>query len=124
MKMHGSKEMYANSPKFQRGEDGKMGVSKKSGPTEAEKVATEENGEVGGMPVHEHEMMGRHNLDRHMLHAKHEHEHAMHKGEGKEEMHSRHHKEMGDLHKRHESEMGSGREDMMGKAKDIMGKGE
>ncbi len=60
-----------------------------------------------------------HSLDRHMMHAKHEHEHAMHKGGGKEEMHKRHHEEMKSMHKRHEKEMhGESGEKMIEKSKE------
>ncbi len=106
----GSASMYKNSPRLEKGEDGKVGVSKNPGPTKAEKTATAENGQVGGEPIHE-EMMARHNLDRHTMHAAHEHEHAMHKGGDKHEMHERHHGEMKKMLKKHEDEMGSGRED-------------
>lgn len=111
--MHGSKQMYKDSPRLSRGDDGKMSVSKK--PTGAEKEAEKVNGQVEEMPVHEHEMSSRHNLDRHMMHAKHEHEHAAHKGGDKHEMHERHHTEMKAMMKKHEDEMGSGRADAMEK---------
>lgn len=124
VKMMSSKEMYAKSPKLSRGEDGKMGVHDKS----PEKNPAEGSGETEtdeakeGMPVEANDVMARHNLDRHMMHAKHEHEHATHKGGGKEEMHKRHMKEHNEMLKRHEVEMGEGGEE--GGRKDMMEKGE
>lgn len=123
MKRHGSKEMYANSPKLGRGEGGKVEVTKK--PTAAEESAEKENGQVEEMPVHD-EAMGvpphaRHVMERMDLHAKHQHEHHTHdhgKHGDKHEMHERHMKEHRDMFKRHEKELASedgGREDAMKK---------
>lgn len=106
----GSKDMYKKSAKPAKDDV-------KEGPTEAEKTATAENGEVGSMPVHE-DHMARHVLDRHHMMAKHEHEHAMHKEGDKGEMHGRHQAEMKAMHKRHEKEMAEGGR------KDAMAKGE
>lgn len=103
MAMLGSKGMYKDSPKLERGEDGKMGVGHKK--TAPEKEATAENGEVGGMP--EHEVHSRHNLERHMMHARHEHEHHTHEkhGTSKEMLHEKHAKEHGDMLKKHNEEL-------------------
>lgn len=104
-KFHGSKQMYKDSPKLERDEHGKMGVSKpaeQSGKDEADEG-------MSGEPVH-HEVMARHNLERHLLHSKHEHEHAMHKHGDKKEMHKRHHEEHGEMLKKHDAEIGSGEE--------------
>ncbi len=100
-----SKDMYEKSPKLKEG--GK--VEESAGPTKAERTANEENGQVGDMPVHD-EMMARHSNDRHIMHAKHEHEHAMHKKGDKKEMHSRHEKERKAMHTAHEKEMAAGDE--------------
>ncbi|MGB9154421.1 MAG: hypothetical protein WCD70_15195 [Alphaproteobacteria bacterium] len=100
----GSKDMYAKSPKLAQG-----GKVENAGPTEAEKTANAENGETATMPVHD-EMMARHSNDRHVMHAKHEHEHALHKGGDKKEMHSRHEKERKSMHTAHEKEMAAGGE--------------
>ena len=100
----GSKDMYAGSPKLEKKADGKVGV------TEAEKTASKENGQVGGEPVQE-DHMARHSNDRHVMHAKHEHEHATHKGKDKKEMHARHREEMKAMHKRHEKELAAGGEE-------------
>lgn len=122
VKMMSSKDMYAKSPHLARGEDGKMGVhdkSPKKNPAEGS-GETEADEAKEGMPVEAHEIMARHNLDRHMMHAKHEHEQAMHKGGGKEEMHKRHLKEHGEMLKKHEAELGGegGRKDMMAKGEE------
>lgn len=123
--MHGSKKMYANSPHLKRDENGKMSVHKKEQESNGEADASAghegEPVQVKNEESEEHEMHARHNLDRHTMHARHEHEHAMHKGGDKKEMHTRHSKEHSDMLKRHDSEMGTGREDMMGKAKEIQG---
>lgn len=117
MKVKNSKEMYADSPKLSRNSDGKMGVQK-PGPTEAERTANAVNAESGGMPVHE-EMMARHSNDRHMMHAKHEHEHAMHKSGDKKEMHERHAKDHKDMFKKHDKEIAGGLGDAMDKGEQM-----
>ncbi len=106
MAIHGSKEMYKNSPKLERGSDGKMSVHKKE-----QQEANAEDPSKGheGEPVHVkgeegENMEARHNLARHLLHAKHEHEHAAHKGGGKEEIHARHSKEHTEMLKNHDKE--------------------
>jgi hypothetical protein len=120
-KAKSSKDMYKDSPKLERGEDGKVGVKKV---TEAERVANKENEQTSPMPVHE-EMMARHSNDRHMMHAKHEHEHAIHKMKHKHEMHKRHESEIKDMHRRHEKEMDEGgREDAMTRGAEIEKEGE
>lgn len=99
-KHHG---LYDESPSIAH-EEGKAKVVK---PTKKEK--SDGQGDKGvkseGYPVH-----AKHSMERHMMHAKHEHEHAVHEHEhgmhGKEEMHGRHEKEMKDMHTRHEKEMG------------------
>ena len=96
--------------------------AKNAGPTEAEKTANAENGQVGGEPIN-HEMMARHNLDRHTMHSAHEHEHAMHKGGDKKEMHDKHSKEHKAMLKKHDDEMGTGREDAMTKGAKIESEG-
>lgn len=103
-----SKEMYKDSPKLEKGKDGKMSVN--AGPTEAEKVANTENGQQGGQPVHEEAMPMpvRHASERHAMHAKHEQEHGMHdagKHGDKKEMHARHEADHKAMHKKHEKEM-------------------
>lgn len=114
--MMGSKDIYKNSPKLSRGEDGKMGVKKPAAQSGEEE--TDEAKE--GMPVEAQDTMARHNLDRHMMHTKHEHEHAMHKGSDKKEMHARHAKEHGEMLKKHDAEFGAegGRKDMMDKGEE------
>jgi hypothetical protein len=99
----GSKQMYKDSPRLEKNSDGKMGVSSKV--TEATKEATAENGETGGMP--EHETHSLHNLERHNLHAKHEHEHHVHEKHGgsKEHLHEKHAKEHHDMLKKHNEEL-------------------
>ena len=105
--MLGSKGMYKDSPKLERGEDGKMGVQKKHQST---KSTEDPSAGHEGEPVHvekeneEHEMHARHNMARHHLHAQHEMEHAMHKGGSKEHMHAKHAKEHGDMLKAHDKE--------------------
>lgn len=112
MKVMGSKKFYENSPKLERGADGKMGVQKKH-----QSEANTEDPSAGheGEPVHvkeesgeeAHDMHSRHNLERHMLHSRHEHEHHVHekKGGHKMELHAKHAKEHGDMLKAHDKEM-------------------
>lgn len=107
-KLMGSKDVYKNSPKLSRGDDGKMGVHAKK---EADKPAaasgeTETDEAKEGMPVSDNDVHARHNLDRHMMHAKHEHEHSGHKGGDKAEMHARHNTEIKAMLKKHEEELG------------------
>lgn len=114
MKPKSSKEMYKDSPKVDKGKDGKPAVNK--GPTEAEKVANKENGQQGGQPVTEEAMPMpvRHSMERHTMHGKHEHEHAMHesgKHGDKKEMHARHQTEMKAMHKMHEKQSAMGGDD-------------
>lgn len=115
----GSKDMYAHSPKLERGKDGKMNVN--AGPTEAEKVANADNGQQGGQPVHEEAMPMpvRHMKERHDMHSRHEHEHAMHdhgKHGDKKMLHERHLAEHKAMHKRHEKEAAMGGEGAAGGA--------
>ncbi len=106
MAFHGSKEMYKNSPKLERGEDGKMSVHKKSQEANSENPSEGHEGEPVHVKNEEHQNMhARHNLERHMLHGKHEHEHAMHKGGSKEAMHERHAKEHHNMLKSHNEEL-------------------
>ena len=107
----GSKDMYKDSPKLSKGKDGKMSVNK--GPTEAEKVATEDNGQVEGGPVTEEALPApaRHASERLALHSKHEGEHAAHdhaKHGDKKELHARHLAEHKAMHKKHEKEAAAG----------------
>ena len=101
-----AERMYGKSPTMKRGEDGDMEISriekdsKKAGNDETMKET--DNHEV--MPAHV-----RHVKERHDMHSRHEHEHAMHDAKGhkdKEDMHGRHEKEMKEMHNRHEKELG------------------
>lgn len=96
MAKHG---LYDSSPKMEHDEHGKVHVTKP-----AHKEGKEHKSDTSAnLEVHEdHEMHGHHSLERHLLHAKHEHEHAMHKGGDKKEMHARHLKEHKEMHTRHE----------------------
>ena len=111
-KFHGSKEMYKNSPKLSRGEDGKMSVTdKKQKEGGSEVPSAGEEGEHVTVKNEEAENMhARHNLARHMMHAKHEHEHATHKGGSKEEIHERHAKEHHAMLKSHNEELSGAQE--------------
>lgn len=106
-KIMGSKEMYGNSPKLHRGADGKMGVTKKmQQESGSEDPSAGHEGESVHVKNEEAEnMMARHNLERHMLHGKHEHEHASHRGGSKESMHDRHAKEHHNMLKSHNEEL-------------------
>lgn len=99
-KHHG---LYDNSPTIKGDEEGGRKVVKT--PKKDDGDGPVDKGVEGeGFPVH-----ARHAHDRHMLHAKHEHEHAMHdhhKEGHKKELHARHEKEIHDMHMRHEKEMG------------------
>ncbi len=76
------KKMYKDSPKLERKEDGKMGVSK------AEKKSAETSSGTEGAPEHDQAVMKlhqKHAKERMEMHHKHEKEHMalMHKGMGK-----------------------------------------
>jgi hypothetical protein len=96
--------MYGRSPSLERGEDGEMSVSRKKEADEPEKGTEGAIREGGGKsPPHV-----RHVLERHDMHARHEHEHASHdyhEHGDKEDMHSRHEHEAKAMHTRHEKEM-------------------
>ncbi len=66
-----SKRAYKNSPRLERKEDGKLGVSKKAKESEKEQAGTD-GMEVNGSP----EMDVRHSKERLILHHKHEIDHA------------------------------------------------
>lgn len=101
-------KFYKDSPKLERGEDGKMGVSR--GEKKAEDIQTGTEG-AQREPVHEdHEVSSRHTMDRMTMHHKHESEHMAHKGDDKHEMHERHRDEHKAMHKRHEKESKSGKD--------------
>ena len=103
--------LYDESPAIEHDEKGGTRVRKPTkeevGPSSKEKGVKEEsvheqNGE--GLPPHV-----RHSMDRHHLHAKHEHEHATadhHGHSDKKAMHERHEKEFKEMHTRHEKELG------------------
>jgi len=119
-KMARHSRMYKDSPSMERGEDGKMGVTKRgdketSSEKEADKVQSGDDGVkmTEGMPTHI-----RHAHERMDMHKRHEMEHAVHdhnKAGSKAEMHGRHQTEMKNMHKRHESEIEHGE----GKDQDI-----
>lgn len=98
--------MYKTKPHMERGDDGKMAVTKNE--KEADKVQSGDDGVkmTEGMPMnirHAHERMD--------MHKRHEIEHAVHdhsKVGSKAEMHGRHQAEMKNMHARHEKEIGSG----------------
>lgn len=94
-------KMYANSPKLEKGEDGKPYI-KKNNPTEAEKKTAEVDSGTDGMPIDV-----RHAHERRDMHSRQETEHMMTKGE-KAEMHSRHLGDMKALQKKHEKEASTG----------------
>lgn len=93
-------KMYADTPKMERGDDGKVAVKRPSRGG-AEKKA---EGHPGLRHMHERrEMMHRHVHERMGMHHRHEMEHAAHKGKT-EPLHDRHEREVKDMHNRHESE--------------------
>ncbi len=100
-KHHG---LYDESPMLKRSEEGHMKVEKT--PKKDMGDGPVDKGVEGeGYPVHV-----RHAHERHMMHAKHEHEHSMHDHheEGhKHELHARHEKERHEMHTRHEKEAGA-----------------
>jgi len=114
------KRLYKDSPKLERGDDGHMGVTKKGDkPNEAEKVADDVQSGMDDVKVTEGMPANvRHASERMDMHKRHEMEHAVHdhaKAGHKEELHSRHEKEMKAMHSRHEKEVGDGE----GKDQDI-----
>lgn len=95
-------KMYAESPMLERGEDGKMSVTKKEKKSSQVDAGTEGVSASDVMPAH-----ARHASERRDMHNRHETEHAMidsGKGGDKKEVHMRHEKEMKDMHSRHEKE--------------------
>ena len=96
--------LYDETPEMKRDGEGKMGVKKKE---KEHKEGKEHKSDASAdLEVHG-EMHARHSMDRHMMHAKHEHEHMTHKGGSKEEMHTRHEHEHKEMHTRHEKEAGA-----------------
>lgn len=97
-------KMYKDSPKMSRSESGHMEV------TRHKENHMEKHGGTAGteeaIPHH-----ARHSHERHLLHAKHEMEHAMHDHVGagsKGEMYGRHGMEREEMNARHEGEIPSG----------------
>ncbi len=116
--------MYKDSPRLERGEDGKhsvkRGEEKKAAPAAPDKEEKVADG-TDGMPVetrhmHERRAMHHKHMGEHMgLHHKHEMEHShggekagMHERHETERaaLHKEHHKELSALHDKHEGEMG------------------
>lgn len=99
-----AERMYKDSPKLERKEDGKMGVSKKK------EAVDKEAADIAKVPVHEEGMPVhiRHAMERSATHHRHETEHSMHPmHKDKKEMHARHEHEVKIMHKKHEDEMSS-----------------
>lgn len=99
-----AERMYSKTPKMERGEEGKMKV------TRAEKESARTNDGTEGIPIHEDGISPhmRQAMERSMIHHRHETEHTMHdngKIGDKKDMHVRHVKEVADMHKRHEKEL-------------------
>jgi len=105
--------LYDESPKIEHKEGGGTHVVKPSAHDKSDHQSEAgvkdegfgvDNGE--GMPDHV-----RHAMDRHQLHAKHEHEHSLHDHHHpeapKHEMHTRHEEEIHAMHTRHEKEAGA-----------------
>lgn len=109
-KKHGG--LYDESPTIKGEEEGKPKVVKPKGKEKSD-GASEKAVEEEGFPIE-----SRHANERGHMHVKHEHEHRLHEEKhgvnGKEEMHTRHEKEMKEMHTRHEKEAtkheGSGKE--------------
>lgn len=100
--------LYDESPTIKHAEAGGTKVvktpKKEHGDGPVEKGVEGEGFKEHGMPHHV-----RHAHERHTMHAKHEHEHAMHDAHGhghKKEMHDRHEKEIKEMHTRHEKDAG------------------
>lgn len=96
-----SERMYKDSPKLERKEDGKMGVSKKK------EAVDKEAADIADVPVDEEGMPthARHIMERQAMYGRHEVEHSIHReGKDKKEVHDRHQKEIKALHKKHEGE--------------------
>jgi hypothetical protein len=86
-------------------EDGKISVTKKKEEAKSEDPSAGHEGEPVHVKDEEHQMHARHNLERHMLHGKHEHEHAQHAGGDKAEMDDRHAKEHHNMLKSHDEQL-------------------
>lgn len=105
-----SKRFYKDSPTMERDkEDGQMKAKK--GPTEAEKQSARVQSGTDQMPVHEGMSPAiRHASERRDMHSRYEMEHHVHDmhtpGKPKDEMHSRHEKDLKDMHSRHEKDGG------------------
>lgn len=100
-----TERMYKDSPKLERdGESGHVEAkkSKSEEKNPSSKTAEKDSGTEGENRGGESDMHAGHVLDRHHMYAKHEHEHAIHKGGDKKEMHERHQAEMKAMHKMHD----------------------
>lgn len=116
MSKHG---MYDESPRMERGAEGKMEVKKPKKKEQHAEGKKEHESASSGLPTHV-----RHAHEREDMHRRHAVEHSTHdhgKGGSKVEMHGRHEKEMKDMHTRHEKEPGatSGSPDVGAPIKDI-----
>ena len=96
--------MYDESPAIKHDMEGHTKVEKT--PKKEQGDGPEDKGVEGeGFPIH-----AKHAHERHLMHSRHEHEHALHehhKMGDKHEMHARHEKEHHEMHTRHEKEMGA-----------------
>ena len=117
--------MYANPPKAERDDSGKLKVKKAS---KANAVQSGTDGMHEGEDNSEMPMAARHMMAHEKLHGKHMVEHAQHKGNDKSSLHERHQAELKSLHKVHEKEMKAhvteGGKDEPTKTKPEMPKGE
>lgn len=95
--------MYDESPAIKHDMEGHTHVEKT--PKKEQGDGSVDKGVEGeGFPVH-----SRHMHERHLMNARHEHEHSMHdhhKMGDKKELHARHEKERHEMHTRHEKEPG------------------
>lgn len=96
--------LYDESPAIKHDEAGHTKVVKT--PKKEEGGSVDKGVEDEGFPVH-----AKHAHERHTMHIRHEHEHAMHDHhhgvDGKHEMHARHQHEIKEMHTRHEKEAGA-----------------
>ena len=102
-------KMYGNSPRLEKGEDGKPKIVK---PTKAQVDSARVSDGTAGMPLDDSKGIPstlRHAIERKQMVDRHETEHMVldHTGAAKDDVYKRHMKERQDMEKRHKKEFPS-----------------
>ena len=99
-----SDKMYANSPKMERDDEGKMAVKKRADKDYNETVIGDGEDVEARQTVERRALKHKHIKEHHDFFHKHEQEHAAYKGKDKAELHKRHYAELKAMHAEHENE--------------------